>query len=65
MDDVFSAAAVIRPGDRVLIGMHRDDLNMEDVQRMREQLHAEFPGVHFVIVAGASALAVEPASEGS
>jgi hypothetical protein len=65
MDDVFSAAAVFRPGDRVLLGMHRDDLSVEDSVRIREQLHAEFPGVQFVIVAGVSSLAVEPAMEGS
>jgi hypothetical protein len=53
----ISSALALRPGDRVLVGLRRDDISKEEAVRVADELGAVFPGVRFVVVAGVAALA--------
>jgi hypothetical protein len=55
------SALVLRPDDRVLIGMASVGLTREDVHAMQDQLRARFPDVEFTIVAGVTGMAVQRA----
>ncbi len=51
-------AATLRPGDRCLITLARQDVNLVDVEDMRAKLIERFPDVEFTFVSGATGLAV-------
>jgi hypothetical protein len=49
----------LQPGDRVLIALHQ--ATVPRAQQMKDQLEQRFPGVEFTLLAGATAVAVQPA----
>ena len=53
------SALVLRPGDRVLVGLSIDVMAREDLQEIVRQLHDRFPGVEFTVVSGVTGLAVQ------
>lgn len=52
-----------QPGDRVLLRC-REHLTMEDLDHLRTELAAQFPGVQFVVVDGIDEVLVYRSSEG-
>lgn len=61
MTDDPTFAAVLRPGDRCLITLARQDVDLVDVADMRAKLIERFPDVEFTFVSGATGLAVSRA----
>lgn len=58
-DTEIRAAAVIRPGDHVLVAFSRTDITAQDTGEIRRCLQVRFPGVEFTLLSGVSALAVQ------
>lgn len=51
-------AAVIFPGDKVLLTMP-DDITSREAADIKDALRAQFPDVEFVLIGGVSGMAVQ------
>lgn len=58
LTNALQAAVVVRPGDTLVIGLHRDDLTPAEAVDMRDRLQALVPAVRVIVVAGVAGLAV-------
>lgn len=52
-------AAVIFPGDKVLLTMPDRDITAQEAADIKDALRAQFPDVEFVLVGGVSGMAVQ------
>lgn len=57
------AGLVIRPGDRVLIGLGSHGLAFHQLDQMHQKLRERFPDAEFTIMGGVTNLAVSRADE--
>jgi hypothetical protein len=54
---------VLLPGDKVLISLSIDVLDMETIVEIKEKLAERFPGVEFTLLNGVEAIAVQPRTQ--
>lgn len=53
-----TAAAAVRPGDTLVVGVTDDNQTEEDIQRLKSQVEELVPGVNAVFIVGATSMAV-------
>lgn len=51
-------AVVVRPGDKLIVGLKEINLQAHDVERAKSYIGGQLPGVEVVVIPGAVALAV-------